>query len=179
MYLKWKDYSGASHIIEGVEEAIGFPRPLHKAQVNEIAAMYDGDDVVIRNLSYPDIWHDTIEKAEKAGFSFDRETAVEAAGGESSSPPGVITSMIPRGSNSNVSGAAPGGSRAVWIGDTVRSEEVLRIQIGNRSFGIYIVATLARPDGSSRKREHLFIDTMGPVYLMSDSGQTIDRFSID
>ena len=119
-----------------------------------------------------------IEKAEKAGHSFDPGTVI-SGDPDSRAEPSVIHSQIPYGVDSNDPDAAPGGSRAVWVKDTVRDGEVLRVDNGYRSFGVYIVATLARPDGSARARKHLFIDTAGPVYLMSDSGQTIDRFSID
>lgn len=166
MFLKWKDFSGASHIIEGVEEAIGYPVPLHFEQAREVAETYDGTDVTIRRLTYPDIWHQSIADAEVDGHRISPDDKRS----------GYATSVIPW--DTDPDGRAAPGSRAVWVEDTVRSDEVLRVDLPDRSFGAYIVATM-HGSGGGRRRDHLFIDTPGPVYLMSDTGQTIDRFTID
>lgn len=166
MFLKWKDFSGASHIIEGIEEAVGYPALLHFEQAREVAEAYDGPDVTIRRLTYPDIWHQSLADAETDGHSLNQDAKQF----------GYATSVIPW--DTDPDGGASPGSRAVWVEDTVRSGEVLRVDIPARSFGAYIVATM-HGRGAGRRRDHLFIDTPGPVYLMSDTGQTIDRFTVD
>lgn len=124
------------------------------------------------------VYFGPIEDAERAGHRIDR-TPVETPDGKTSAEPEVATSIIPHGVETSDPHAAAAGSRAVWVRDSVRADEVLRIDLGERSYGVFVIATTAHRDGSGRRRRFLFLDCQGPVYLMSETGSTVDRFAVD
>lgn len=177
MILKWKDWSGASHLIEGVEEVYGYPRQLHVDEARTVAEHRDGEGTRLELRGGLDVFHQSLTDAEEQGHRFNREP-VESPTGQSAAPPSTVWSTIPWDIDQSDPAHAPAGSSAVWVADSVHVDRVFRVDQGQRSYGIYIAATVAHRDGSGRRRRHLFIDTAGPVYLMSETGSTVDRFSV-
>jgi hypothetical protein len=165
MILKWIDYSGATHLIDGVAETVSYG-VRHAAVAAEIAAYFDGSDVDVRKLIGPDVYPFSKADAEKMGHSW-KGTVIESPDHE----PGDVVETP--GSSWLDYDHEHGPSRAVWLGDDGVDQDVTVIGSVDRSYGLYVVVSWADPD---KRRSHLLIDCTR-AYLMNDQGVTVDRLN--
>lgn len=168
MILKWQDYSGATHLIDGIATATNYGTR-HAAEAAAIAAHYDGDGTPVVRYIGPDVYGTSKAEAEDHGHSWkatvlsdplhpEREGQIVETCGVSRRP---------------FDGSEYSGEQAVLLDDD--AESVTIVGHAERSYGVYVIVTW---ENSSRRRSHFLLDCQ-VAYLMNGNGITVDRLTGD
>ena len=155
LILKWRDWSGATHIESDIRKAVSYGQR-HIAEAQAIAEVYDGIDMIVARMIGPDVYNVALPEAAKR-FGF------EPSCGPDDLPTTSVTA------NTGVDYDNP-WLRLIHVPQSIRSDEVTVVSMAERSYGMYVIVTMADGD-----RRHLLLDAT-VAWLMNEQGATIDRF---